>query len=88
MAKSIDKSANMCADDITFEGAQARLEEIVKILEGGGASLDESLKLYEEGIALVRICNEKLANAEMKIKMLHENKDGSVSESDFGDNND
>ena len=82
MAKNIDKN------NITFEGAQARLEEIVKVLEGSSVSLDDSLKLYEEGIELVRVCNEKLENAEMKIKLLHENANGSVDESDFGDNND
>ena len=82
MAKNTDKS------NITFEGAQARLEEIVKALEGSSVSLDDSLKLYEEGIELVRVCNEKLENAEMKIKLLHENANGSVDESDFGDNND
>lgn len=81
-----DKTAKL--DEISFEGAQSRLEEIVSILESGAASLDDSLALYEEGIALVRICNERLENAEMKIKILHENADGSVSESEFEDKND
>ena len=54
----------------TFEEAVERLEEIVKALESGKSGLDETLRLYEEGIALVRECNEKLDGAEQKIRML------------------
>lgn len=50
-------------ENISFEAAFARLEEIVKALEEGKASLDESMKLYEEGVSLVRICGGKLENA-------------------------
>lgn len=60
----------MANDTKTFEQAVERLEEIVKALEAGRAGLDETLRLYEEGIALVRECNEKLDGAEQKIKML------------------
>ncbi len=55
-----------------FEESVARLEEIVRALEAGSVGLDESLKLYEEGVALVRTCNQKLDAAEQKIKMLTE----------------
>ena len=51
----------------SFEESVGRLEEIVRMLENGTATLDESLKLYEEGIALVRACNKQLDNAEKKI---------------------
>lgn len=74
MAKKINK---------TFEEATARLEEIVKILEHGNTSLDESLKLYEEGVSLVRFCNESLDNAEKRIKMLVKDSDGEMTEKDF-----
>ena len=50
-------------ENVSFEEAFARLEEIVRALEGGKASLDDSMKLYEEGVALVRICGGKLENA-------------------------
>lgn len=53
-----------------FEAALARLSEIVKMLESGQAPLEESLALYEEGVGLVRLCNEKLDGAEKKIKAL------------------
>lgn len=60
----------MAKDTKTFEQAVERLEEIVKSLESGEAGLDETLRLYEEGIALVRECNEKLDGAEQKIRTL------------------
>ncbi len=46
-----------------FEKAFERIEEIVAILEKGTASLDESLKLYEEGIGLIRKCSEIIGKA-------------------------
>ena len=70
-------------NNLTFESASARLEEIVKILERGNSSLDESLKLYEEGVLLVRFCNESLDNAEKKIKMLVKDVNGEFTEKDF-----
>lgn len=54
----------------TFEENIKRLEEIVKILEEGNCSLDDSIKLFEEGIALSKLCNEKLENAKQKITLL------------------
>ena len=58
------------AEELPFEEAIARLEAVVKAMEGDAVSLDESLALYEEGIALVRECNEKLDGAEQKIRTL------------------
>lgn len=54
----------------TFESAMKRLEEIVESLESGELSLEESIKLYEEGIGLSTFCTEKLNESEKKIKML------------------
>ena len=67
----------------TFEESMARLEEIVRTLESGNTTLDESLKLYEEGISLVRVCSSKLDDAEKKIKLLNVTADGVVDEKDF-----
>ncbi|SHH08758.1 exodeoxyribonuclease VII small subunit [Tepidibacter thalassicus] len=50
-----------------YEEAYKRLEEILEKLEGEAVSLDESLKLYEEGIKLYRYCNNLLETAEFKI---------------------
>ncbi|MCI6502513.1 MAG: exodeoxyribonuclease VII small subunit [Clostridia bacterium] len=60
-----------------------RLEEIVNRLESGKATLDESLQLYEEGIHLVSICNNRLDEAEQKIKMVHLAADGTRREETF-----
>ena len=51
----------------TFESAINELEEIVKRLEGGEESLEESLKLFEKGTLLAKYCSETLRNAEQKI---------------------
>ena len=67
----------------TFEQAMARLEEIVRALDGGSAGLDDSLGLFEEGIALVKLCNAKLEGAEQKVKLLAKGEDGSLVETDF-----
>ncbi|MGI6202892.1 MAG: exodeoxyribonuclease VII small subunit [Eubacteriales bacterium] len=69
--------------NITFEAALARLEEIVRALESGTAPLDESLSMFEEGVALVKICTDRLDSAEQKIKTLFKNKDGSYEEQPF-----
>lgn len=77
----------MTQSNMTFESATARLEEIVKLLEKGNTSLDESLKLYEEGITLVRFCNSALDNAEKKIKMLAVDGNGEITETNFTEEN-
>lgn len=58
------------AAEWTFETAMARLEDIVAVLESGNATLDESLKLFEEGTKLTAFCNESLKTAEQKITQL------------------
>lgn len=56
--------------DLSFEEAMARLEELVRYLESGNAPLDKSLEAFEEGVALVKLCNSKLDSAEQKVKFL------------------
>ncbi|MFI5184870.1 MAG: exodeoxyribonuclease VII small subunit [Vicinamibacteria bacterium] len=62
----------------SFETALKQLEEIVQRLEKGELSLEESLKLYEEGIQLSRLCHGKLEEAEGKIEMLLKDAKGDV----------
>ena len=57
-------------DEPTFEQALLQLEQIVQKLEKGELPLEESLKLYEDGIRLSRLCHGKLEEAEGKIAML------------------
>ncbi|MBQ9736151.1 MAG: exodeoxyribonuclease VII small subunit [Clostridia bacterium] len=56
--------------EMSFETALARLEQIVHTLEEGSGDLDAALKAFEEGIALVRLCSEKLEGAEQRVKLL------------------
>lgn len=53
-----------------FEKKLSRLEEIVQKMEKGDLALDESLKLFEEGVKLSRECNQRLSEAETKVKLL------------------
>ena len=69
--------------ELTFESAMVRLEQIVGHLESGKVSLDDSLKLYEEGIELVRFCSNTLDSAEQKIKVIKASSDGALKEEDF-----
>ncbi len=73
----------MASKNQSFEMSMARLEEIVRTLEGGNSTLDEALKLYEEGIALVRTCSAKLDDAEKKVKLLNIDAEGNVKETDI-----
>ncbi|MCQ2386075.1 MAG: exodeoxyribonuclease VII small subunit [Clostridia bacterium] len=54
----------------TFEEALERLETIVRSLEEGKMTLEDSLKGFEEGIGLVRLCTRKLDEAEQKVTVL------------------
>ena len=56
--------------EMTYEKAISRLEEIVTALEKNEVSLDESLKLFEEGTKLTAFCSDKLKNAQQKITEL------------------
>lgn len=60
--------------ELKFEDALKKLEKIVEDLERGNLSLDEALKKYEEGIALSRICTQRLENAKKKVDILTKNK--------------
>lgn len=54
----------------TFEESFERLEAVVTALESGQTPLNQSLKLYEEGVQLIRLCHEKLTGARRKIEMI------------------
>jgi len=71
------------SNELSFEQALSRLEELVKQLEGGNIELDRSLGVFEEAVSLVKLCNGMLDNAEQKIKMLVKKGDGSYAEQDI-----
>ncbi|MGI8668552.1 MAG: exodeoxyribonuclease VII small subunit [Aridibacter sp.] len=60
----------------TFEASLGKLEEIVTQLEEGELSLEESLKLFEDGVKLSRECQERLDQAERRIEVLLKDKNG------------
>ena len=69
--------------EMTFEAAMARLEEIVQLLENDKSPLEESLRLYEEGVSLVRRCSSDLDGAEQKVQILQRSTDGAIHAVDF-----
>ena len=75
--------------EMKFETALGKLEEIVKKLEGGDLSLDDSLKMFEEGVKLSRLCGGKLDAAERRIEILMKNNEGKLEALPFDtENND
>jgi len=71
------------ADEITFEEALKKLEMIVSRMEEGELNLEESLKSFEEGVALTRFCEKKLDEAEKKVEVLMKDKNGRLSAMPF-----
>ena len=69
----------MANKEIKFEKALERLEEIVGTLEGGEMELEKSIKMFEEGIKMTRICQSHLAEAEKKIEKLVKNQKGELA---------
>ena len=61
-----------------FEEAYSRLEEILEKMNSGKASLDDSLKLYEEADKLIVTCQKNLSEAEKKIEMMIKSRNGEV----------
>jgi exodeoxyribonuclease VII small subunit len=66
-----------------FEEAMTSLEDIVKKLESGSLSLDESLEAFEEAVSLVKLCNRKLESAEQKVRILTAGDDGTITDLPF-----
>ena len=56
--------------EIAFENALERLETIVQNLENGDLSLEEALKVYEEGVRMADICSKRLTEAEKRVEVL------------------
>ena len=73
----------MNKNNATFEENMAKLEKIVHAMERGEVSLDESLKLFQEGTALVESCGKLLDDAELQIKKISVASDGTPVEEAF-----
>ena len=68
--KKSKEHAGEMADEMSFEAALRRLEEVVAELEGGRLSLEDSLARFEEGMRLSKLCQEKLKSVELRIEKL------------------
>lgn len=73
----------MNKNNATFEENMLRLEKIVQSMERGDVSLEESLKLFQEGTALVKDCGKLLDEAELQVKKIAVGADGSPVEEAF-----
>ena len=67
----------------TFEEALSRLEEIVTLMDKGELSLDDTVKLYKEGVELASFCGGKLTDAKQQVTILSVGLDGQLSEKPF-----
>ena len=70
-----------------FEDSLKKLETIVTQLEEGELPLEDSLKLFEEGVSLSAVCKQELDAAEGKVQMLVKQRDGSQKLEAFGSEN-
>jgi exodeoxyribonuclease VII small subunit len=71
-----------------FEAAMEELEKVVERLESGELSLEDSLAAFEDGIRLVKFCNQKLTEVEKKIELLMKDKEGKLQLRAFERRND
>lgn len=67
-------------ENFSFEQALKRLEEIVETLEAGNITLEDSIKIYQEGIALSKLCSGMLEEAEGKVMAIMNRSDGQMEE--------
>lgn len=58
-------------EDFTLEDAFARLDRMVEALEDRGISLEDSFRIYQEGMNLLKLCNEKIDQVEKKILVIN-----------------
>ena len=73
----------MAKKTLSFEESMQRLEEIVRLLERGDVTLEESLALFEEGSGLIAQCSKLLDRAEQKVIKLKKGSDGTPMELPF-----
>ncbi len=79
MATAVTKSES----EVSFEVAMTRLEKIVGEMESGKLLLEDLLRRYEEGMKLVKVCQERLTRAEEKIEIITRDYAGKVKVKNF-----
>jgi exodeoxyribonuclease VII small subunit len=78
-----EKKGKKKKEDLKFEQAFSRLEEIVNSLDEGGLPLEELESRFEEGLRLVKFCGDKLNAIEKRVEKLVENPSGDLATEDF-----
>ncbi len=78
-----DDAVETKEENVSFEEAMKQLEQIVEKLGEGNLTLEESLKIFEEGMELCKFCNKKLDEAEYKVEKLVEREEGKVEIEEF-----
>ena len=70
-------------ENMKFEEALTSLEDIVRMLEAGSLTLDESISEFERAVKLVKLCTERLDAAEQKVKILVNGEGGEITDKPF-----
>lgn len=83
MSQGVQTAAS--AGEVSFEEALRKLESIVEAMESDELPLDQLIQRFEEGAALARLCQDRLGEAEGKVRRLEENLDGTLSTRPVGD---
>ncbi len=81
MAKTAAQATD--TDSLSFEQAMAELENIVRKLETGTADLESTITDYERGMKLKQVCDDKLAQAKLKVEAIVKKADGSTETKAF-----
>lgn len=81
----VDKQIDASAAPRDFADTLERLEALVTRLESGSLSLEDSLAAFEQGVSLTRDAQQRLDTAELKVRQLVEQSDGSLAEVPFTD---
>jgi exodeoxyribonuclease VII small subunit len=82
-AKQEKTSQEKAAKDRSFEESFSRLEKILETLESEDCPLEDTIKLYEEGLGLTKECYNKLNNAELRIKEINKSLKGDIEVKDY-----
>jgi len=82
-AFAMSSKAKPPGSELNFEKAMNRLEAIVEQMETGKLPLEDLIVRYEEGMNLVKVCQERLTNAEQKIEIIARNSAGKAVVKDF-----
>lgn len=80
MTTKAKKNEQKIDETMKLEDAMARLDQVVAALDSEQTDLERALALYEEGVGLVRVCQNRLEDAERTIRMLRISADGEMTE--------